>query len=496
MKKLYELLEKINSVQTKQEMEYWAEQIVQLNVLKKNSDIVSNRKLLVKNFLCEFIYNKEKTLLKVDNKQNYPSLNKILKNNLYNAERITALLKRFPEINRNIGSIPSVFLEKIPSDNKKTIVLKIYEHLAQYALKFNLFYEQEFNSEKEKFLDEAELDTTDFEEELSAIVNHPVKLTYLGCGFNGNGFRLDIGDKSFFYKVFYLYNSDDNMRFLNHGVFAEPQMALFATHNARKDKFAKFFFGRVAGAHYCDSFLISEYLEANPSHVEQSRLRLDYISISVNEQLKFDNSINGKIVDFGGIREVIPEFRNKKIRRTVRIILNCIRYKYNAHKLASSWIIKKNNIDVLKRYIQNIDKKTYFESIDLIQKYKIDFPEKLAEILKNIHAIDDTVNLTNIVKSEDILTESVEDLIANTEHHSIKIKTRIMPIPEFNCPGHIIIDLFNNIQGIMFFNSQNEIYKIRFEKLIDSEFQTINELSKDEFNNYKDRYLYTLLYNE
>lgn len=496
MNKIYELLNKINSVQTKQELEYWAEQIVQLNVLKKNSDIVSNRKLLVKNFLCNFIYNKEKILLQTYNKQNYPSLNKILKNHLYNAEQITVLLKKFPEINRDIGSIPSIFLEKVPFDNKKAVISKIYEHLARYSLKFNLFYEQEFNSEKEKFLDEARLDTHDFEEELSAIVNQPVSLIYIGCGFNGNGFRLKIGDKSFFYKVFYLYNSDDNMRFLNHGVFAEPQMALFTTHNARKDKFAKFFFGRVGGAHYCDSFLISEYLEVNPLYIEQPRLLLDYISISTNEQLKFDNSINGKIVDFGGIREVIPEFRNKKIRRTVRIILSCIRYKYNTNKLSSSWIIKNKNIDLLKNYIQNIDKKAYFDSIDLIKKYKIDFPKTLAEILKDIKAIDDTINLTSIVKGKDILTERVENLIANTEHHNIKIKTRIMPIPEFNCPGHIIIELHNNIQGILFYNSQNEIYKIRFEKLIDTEYQTINELSKDEFKNYENFDLYKLLYAE
>lgn len=489
-KELESLITKFDNITNIVQLEQLAMLVLHMSIAY-DEDGISNHKILIKNFLINMLSRKAQEIFSKCNSDEYPSLNKILRHKLCYANDLEFYLKKFPLINRNIGTIPKIFFKNYNGNNKKEFAEQIYSMLSYFAMKLNFCYESEYSSLEEQLLDEAILDTTEFTNALSKLLKQKVNLTFIGAGYNGNGFKLEIGDEIFFYKTFFLYREDDVERFSKHGCFAEPQMALFANANASKCQFTKFFFGRVAGYIYYDSFIISKFITPKAIEENKNKIILDYISLNQTELSKFDNLINGKIVDFGGIREVTPELRDKKLRRITRIILNCIQCKSDENQLTRFWFICKNNIKVL----QNLQLKygsAYIEALNVIKKYIVNISDKLINTLTIISDIPlESINISSTVKVKDIFINDVEVLQNNLEYHNLNIKTKNEPF--FTPLGTIIIDLYNNIQAVFFYDLNNKIKRIRIEKFVNNEFEKFIDITDDFFDSMnKEQHLSTL----
>jgi len=491
-KDIENILCEINSIQNLNDLNSYAEKILAMDIFYKDSDIVSNAKVMIKNFLCKFLMSKAEKFLSTEPRRDYPSLNNILSKNLFNAKKLEKILINYPGIDREIGCIPEIFFSKIKNKDKERSARKIFSVFSEFAMRLNYDYDLDYDDydiENNKI----EPATNDFENELSKIINQKVKLKYHNCGYNGNGFKLTIGNKNFFYKVFFLYNSDDMDRYYNHGGLAEPQMALFANKNSRKDKFAKFYFGKVAYRFYIDSFIVTDFLERTPDFQKQEKLQLDLVKIGETELHKFDNTINGKIVDFGGIRICIPELTDKNIRKVVRIICNFIHYSYDDKHFSSTWQIKAKKLQQFKQYVEKCNKDLYKKAIGVIKRYKNNFPLQFAEILENMQYQSSEILVTDTLMTKHIFLNRIDDIIKNAEYYNLTIKNKQEPIPEFNSPGYVIIGITDNIQCVCFFN--NNVTKIRIEELDKNKlFNPILELnSPDEIARFKNIEFYKLL---
>lgn len=448
----------------------YAKKITDIDVIVEDCDITSNQIMLVKNFLCKVLMLQEKKLaLPLECR---PSLNKILSKHLYNAQNLQKLISEKANVCRDIGSIPKIFLDNV--ENIPDAVQQIFDFFADFSIRLNYDYDECEEKELESCL-------KNFENGLSKIINKNVRLEYVGCGFNGNGFKLCINDRKFFYKVFYLYNSNDMFRYLNHGGLAEPQMALFANKNASKTRFARFYFGRVAEGFRVDSFLVNEFIDKTEKSNAVNLLKFDYINISQTELHKYDNTRAGKIVDFGGLRINIPEMNDKIVRRIVRIVLKSISLKEDKKNLKRQWKISGPNSLVIRSLCEKYGRSNFNKAIDVIKKYFVGFPEKLILILKDVENISN-IEFEEIVKVRDVFVPKLETLIHNVECNGLKIKTNSAPIKEFNSLGNMIIDLNNNNQCVCFYDYLNQVKRLRLEHLGENNVATIIDLLVEEFS--------------
>lgn len=472
---LEQIILEIQSIKDYDTLCSYAKKITDIDVIVDDCDITSNQIMLVKNFLCKVLMLQEKRLAPLLKYR--PALNKILSKHLYNAEKLQKLIAKKANLDRNIGSIPEIFLDKV--ENLPEKVQQIYDFFADFSIKLNYDYDE---------CEEEELETglKNFEKGLSKIIKKDVKLEYVGCGFNGNGFKLCIENQNFFYKVFYLYNSNDMFRYLNHGGLAEPQMALFANKNAPKSKFAKFYFGRVAEGFRVDSFLVNEFLDKTPKRNAVPSLELDYINISQTELHKYDNTRDGKIVDFGGLRINIPEMNDKIVRRIVRIVLKSIALKNDKTNLRRLWKISELDSLIIKNLYGEYGRKNYNKAIDVIEKYFVGFPEKLVLFLRDVENISN-IELEEIIKVQDIFVPQLETLVHKLEYYGLRIKTNSAPIKELNSLGNMIIDLNNDNQAICFYDSSNQIKRLRLEHLGQNNVVTKIDLLEEEFANLDEK---------
>ncbi len=482
----------ISELSNLEELYNYSKKITDIDIIIDSCDITSNRIVYFKNFLFKLLIKKENELLsKKDN--NCTSLNKILKKKLMNGEKLQDFFKRCYCKNRNIGTIPKCFLNNV--SDKKSTAIAIYNLFAEYSLKLNYDYEFDYD-EYDYDKDYLSPDTESFAQKLSTLINKPVQMDYVGSGYNGNGFKIIIDNQSFFYKVFYLYNSIDPKRYYNHGGLAEPQMALFASKNSPKSKFAKFFFGRVCNLISYDSFLVTEFVERKNNINTNKNLVLDYVKISETEENKFDNKINGKIVDFGGIRISHPELNDKKFRRLIRVILSFINYKHDENFLYYEWKISSNSIKQLKQYLTKFNQATLINALTLIKEQQKFVCNDVIKTIRNIENLNDNKDykLCLHLQLSDFLTQNIDELISNINLYNLKITTQSKPIKEFNSFGYIIIKLQQNTQVVCIYDTDKNIQKVRFEKNINNKIETLIEFAYTENKvEYNDIELYKIL---
>ena len=482
----------ISELSNIEELYNYSKKLTDIDIVIDGCDITSNRIVYFKNFLFKLLIKKENELLSKEN-NNCTSLNKILKKKLMNGEKLQDFFKRCYCKNRNIGTIPKCFLNNV--SDKKSTAIAIYNLFAEYSLKLNYDYEFDYD-EYDYDKDYLSPDTDSFVQKLSTLINKPVQMDYVGSGYNGNGFKITIDNQSFFYKVFYLYNSIDPKRYYNHGGLAEPQMALFASKNSPKSKFAKFFFGRVCNLISYDSFLVTEFVERKNNINTNKNLVLDYVKISETEENKFDNKINGKIVDFGGIKISHPELNDKKLRRLIRVILSFINYKHDENLLYYKWSITSKNICILKQYLLKYDMQSFVAALNLIKKYQKFVIDEYVELLLNMfkkHCHDDFM-YCKYLSLADLLKQNVEELQNIITKFNLKVTTRSEPIVEFNSLGYLIIKLQKNVQVVCFYDINNKIHNVRIEKNIDNNIDTIVEYTYDKgYPDYQDIELYKIL---
>ena len=206
------------------------------------------------------------------------------------ASEMNALLIAYPLTSRRIGVIPSDWFGCVKDENLELVKNAIYETV----LKFNL-----------------DRDVESFETSMQGILNKKVQMNETGSGGVGVVYRLIIeGAKDTCLKVYHRYPLSMKCLYLMdktienivnaHGVYIEPQIGMFA--NANSNKFVKMHFGLVSAfdLKQNDGFTVTEYIseEMKPTDTICSELN-SYVFVS--EDIRDDNVINGKVIDFGAV---------------------------------------------------------------------------------------------------------------------------------------------------------------------------------------------------
>ena len=131
-------------------------------------------------------------------------------------------------------------------------------------------------------------------------------------------------------------------------------------------------------------------------------------------------------------------------------------------------------------------RKNYNKAIDVIEKYFVGFPEKLVLFLRDVENISN-IELEEIIKVQDIFVPQLETLVHKLEYYGLRIKTNSAPIKELNSLGNMIIDLNNDNQAICFYDSSNQIKRLRLEHLGQNNVVTKIDLLEEEFANLDEK---------
>ena len=475
------LKEEINNVDNLKDLFLVAKKVNNIEILSNDNKYFLNEKILLKNFLYILIANQKNKIIK--NQNNKIRISALLKNKLLSRKTLFSLFIRYPSINRDIGEIPYIFLKGVK--NKQEVSKKIFDLLAKYSHILNYDY---LESKSRYFC--VDIRTNELSQELSKIINKKTEIVFSGNGCNGNGFLIKIFDNDieykYFYKVFY-----PRIFIPKNGSDVETMYAYFANKNGRKNQFAKFYMGRIASPFEKDAFMLTEYLERNPEYKNTgSQLFIDYI-LSLDNKL--NNAINGKTVDFGGLVENIPSLRSKKMRKLVRIILMSISHTVDKNNIKYTWSISRNNIEVIKNCADKYGKTIYRQALKIIKKNIIIMPQTLIAQLNNIQKNkENSIFVYKYLQTEDIITRNILTLKRNIKTLNIRIKSS-MDGSE-NMFGYIILDLFNNRFAMYMLDKNNNITKIRLEKMIDNnQFKTLLELNGEQIDIYQNDNISELL---
>ena len=83
------------------------DEVNEIDIIDDETDCISNKKILCKNFLLNILKTKKKEFSSTENKK--LNLKTLLLKKLVTGDKIIEILEKFPSTNRNIGSIPQDF---------------------------------------------------------------------------------------------------------------------------------------------------------------------------------------------------------------------------------------------------------------------------------------------------------------------------------------------------------------------------------------------------
>lgn len=480
------LVSEIKKIDNLEELLLICKNINGIDVLSENADFFMNDKILLKNSLYSLISAQKQKICKNNCKK--INLKKVLKNKLLTRSELFSILIENPNTNRNIGNLPKIFLESI--ENKKECSNAVFDLFARYSqiLNYDYIHNDIGNVEIPIY-------TKEFEVELKKLIKKSVRIEFVGSGCNGNGFKITVIGKNdikynYFYKNFYqIAIIRKDKREFRHGGDLEAMFAYYANKNGRKKQFVKFYMGRIASPFEKDAFLLTDYLEVKPDFVMQKQpLFLDYI---YSEDKRIDNTINGKTVDFGGLVENIPELRDKNLRRTVRIILQCISRIADENNIRYIWEIKNNNLSILKDYAKKCDKNIYKKSVCIIKKYIPTLPKEIIHYLNNVKVNSKNITIIKQLETSDIITKHTKTLKNNIKYLQLRIIASNNASKDMF--GYIILDLFQGRQAVYILDKDNNITRIRIERKIDNKIKTILELQDSQIETYTNSNITELL---
>ena len=447
-----------------------------IEIISDNAEYFLNDKILLKNFLYILLAQQKN---KIESYRT-PKINikKLFKKKLYKKNNLYKIYKKYPSLNRNLGSIPSIFLENVK--DKGICSKQLFKVFSDYSLKLNYSFSDNIIS-----IDELNKIIKNFANEISIITKSSINVSFIGNGSNGNGFKISVsnlcGTKNFFYKVFYPRKRNKFDIGYRHGSDLEPIFAYFTNCNDRKKHFVKFYAGCFSSQYEKDAFIITEFVDKNTETKKSNVLNIDFI---ISEDKRFDNTINGKIVDFGAIKVAIPKLLNKHLKKIVRIITSRIILKFDKTKINYNWKMSKANCNILKNYVKNVDKNIYLEALNIINKQIPTLPKSFIRDLKNINNWEEEhfIDITKAINAHNIITDNFKLLKRNIKTFDIKIKSTMEG--DDNLFGYIILDLYNMRQAVYFFDKYNNITRLRIEQKKNNTFETLLELYGEEIKNY------------
>ena len=467
---------KISEINNLDDLSIIAQHVIDIDILASNLGAGKNNALiLLKDFLYNLILDQNKQLSnKIKQKIN---LKRVFKRDFTSGKKLARIYQSCNSFSRDLGTVPFTLLEN--AENKKKCAKELFNLFAKYSLILN--YDISHTVEITKV--EIKLSTKNFENELSLLINKKVKVSFAGNGFFGNGFKISVFDgdktpKDYFYKVFYPYNKRNK-----HGAEVEIVYAYFAMHNARKRQFVKFYMGRMATPIEKDAFLLTDFVKKknNDNNIYNTTLSLDYL---YSQDKKIDNTINGLIVDFGALREYVPELHDRHLKKIVRLIIMRIKKDADKENIIYTWQMSKKNCSSLKNYISKVQYKDYVKAIYIIKDYIKTLPEEYIADLLNINNWSDehSIKFTKSLSTDDIITTNITKIKNNEKLLNLKIKTSMDGMN--NLFGYIMVDLFFNRQIVYFLDNENNITRIRIEKQVEDKYITLLDLRGDEIKQY------------
>lgn len=201
----------------------------------------------------------------------YPkNINNLLQEDLLYQGKIHEILTRYPLTQRNIGKIPTGWLNETGTSTPK-LEAEIFKQIDFFCKNKNVKI---------------------FENNLSTILKKKVKLTPLEEGEFGTPYKISIeGAPDTVIKFFKSYIIGGNL----HGGGIEPQLGMFLNKNS--DRFVHMYCGKLTNLNNHDGYIITQYLDENVRPILGCK--------NPNYQIKYDdcrrsNLINGVIIDYGG----------------------------------------------------------------------------------------------------------------------------------------------------------------------------------------------------
>lgn len=455
-----------------------------IDIMSSDTSYLVNEKILLKNTLYNIVSEQKNKIISKRFKLN---LSNIFKNHIYSARRIKLVLDKFPNVNRNLGSVPGIFLDKVK--DREECARKLFDIFAKYSLLLNYNY-NEMNDEKICINH-----CNDLAKYLTDIIQKEIKIEYVGHGVNGNGYKICVENKNYFYKVFYPHNEfhDSNINYL-HGGFIEPAFGLFANKNARKNQFVKFYMGRIATKYDRDAFMLTDFLEDDYTRPKEI-LKIDYITIKDSEIYRFDNLREGKIVDFGGmyINKIMAPL-DSATRKLVRVILKNISYIHDQHKYAFSWSMSVNQLNDLQNFIKKYNSQTYIDALNTIKIQNI-VSDEILNFLYNIKEKSDGIISTKILSVKDIFSKDLNKIRENIKEYKMTCKTESEPTNEM-FDGYLMLDLYNENLCIIFYDIHNNIKSIKIVKKNNEQFNTVLEIKNNMIDSFANNEPFYLLYSK
>lgn len=305
----------------------------------------------------------------------YPKLSNLVRNEFVSADELNDILTFSPATDRNIGSVPGSWLNRVPKEERAKTTSELFEALGNFA--------------KKKSTESTE--SIRLSQKLQELLNNQnVSIEFIKDGSYGNTYNISVDDKPFLLKTFH-----SRSKYKYHSAWIEPQIAPFANAYCRKNQFVKFFFGRVTGSIYDDAFMVNKFLEDKISKAPSSLKNVHITSskpfytdfASIGDKRDGHNLINGTIFDFGAFY-FKWELLDSKIRKTYRIFAERI-YENTYNNGNCDYVMSEANAKILSNYAKkNLNEAEFSDAMNHYLKLLPDDSKvgaKLRQIKSNLY---------------------------------------------------------------------------------------------------------------
>ena len=327
-----------------------------------------------------------------------------LKKNYCSPRHVEKILNNCPNTSSYIGALPDKWIMNVPKENRGLFTHAINRLFTDFAKtvsvphkgqpvqnanfigKIKNFGSDLFNKNE---VVEQKSPAEIFEEAINVFVEKFKKVTgkdadisYLGKGSIGRTFKLNADGDSFVIKTFYPdpetfgYHS-------THGKGAEILNAVFASKNARKNDYAKFYFGKFAKENDNDGFMVTKFLDfynADLSNIQNPILRDMGVKVFCGDKFYGTNMVLDTIYDYGAV--VPNNLKNNTQYKIKRLIteavdnndfkkFNSISDSYSKEDFNAAINEFKNEVEDMIKYGNYEERYQNFNLVSAIDAFKV-----------------------------------------------------------------------------------------------------------------------------
>lgn len=254
------------------------------------------------------------------------------------------ILAANPNISRYLGDVPHNWLKLANTDIKKI------DDEVKIALSF--FAKTTYDN-SEHYSDYAK-ECKILSKSLSSILNSPAKVHHIDDGDTGKVFCIDVNNQKYALKTFHNYEQCGRRR-NGHGMEYEPLDAAFISKNipAASNRYTTFYLGKYAKENDGDGFILSSFIDKTTPKAKNHILK-DYFEPVFSIDTFFQNKINGRIYDIGGLKYTYSNYNHEKAHY-IRVLCDFINradsksYKEFEKKYGSSPVFQKAKTDLSSR---------------------------------------------------------------------------------------------------------------------------------------------------